>query len=41
MRGRNGVDLDEWRGREKFGGVEGREALIRMYYVRKKTLYFQ
>jgi hypothetical protein len=35
VRDRNGVDLDERRGREELGGVEGGETMVQIYYMRK------
>ena len=39
MRDRKGVDLDGRRGGEELGGVEGGETIIRIYYVRKKSIF--
>jgi hypothetical protein len=34
------VDLEEERGGEDLGRTEGRETIIRIYYVKKKTKLF-
>lgn len=39
MRDRNGVDPDEKGGREELGGIGGGETIIRMYNVRKKSIF--
>lgn len=36
-----GVDLDGRGSVEEMGRVEGDETLIRIWYVRKKKIYFQ
>jgi hypothetical protein len=38
-RDRKEVDLDGRRGREELGGIEGREAVIRKYCMRKESIF--
>jgi hypothetical protein len=39
MRDRYGVDLDRRGAKNQLEGVEGRESLIRIYYMRKKIFF--
>lgn len=39
MGDRKGVDLDGRAGGKKLGGVEGGSTIIRIYYVRKMTIF--
>jgi hypothetical protein len=39
MRDRKGVDLEGRRGGEDLGRVEGEESIIRIYYMRKESIF--
>lgn len=39
MRDKNGVNPDRMGGREKVRGVEGEEAMIRLYYMSKNSIF--
>lgn len=39
MRDKNGVNPDRMGGREKMRGVEGEEAMIRIYYMSKNSIF--
>ena len=39
MRDRKGVDLEGRRGGEDLGRVEGEETIIRIYYMRKESIF--
>jgi hypothetical protein len=39
MRDKRGVDLDGKGSRENLEGVEGREMIIKMYYMRKESIF--